>query len=229
MCGRFAFFAPEELLLQLFHLQPMAEPLPQRFNIAPSQHIAVITNERPQELAWHRWGLVPAWARDEKIGYRMFNARSETAAEKPSFRAAFQHRRCLIPASGFFEWQRAGSGRQPVFISLRDRPLFAFAGLWERRAGRDGSVLHTATILTTEANVFMARVHHRMPVILAPEAHDQWLRPADRDSHQSLLGPCAAESMRAWPVSTFVNRASNDTPEAVEPLPEGPAGHASRS
>ena len=218
MCGRFVLVALAEQMNQIFDLQHMPDPLPQRFNIAPSQQIAVITNERPGELAWHKWGLVPAWAKDMKIGNRMINARSGTAAEKPSFRSAFRRRRCLIPASGFFEWQRTGARRQPMYISLRVQPLFAFAGLWEQWVNPGGDTLLSATILTTEANEFVAPVHQRMPVILAPDDHDAWLQPADRDSHQRLLQPCAPDIMQAWPVSTFVNRPGNDSPETIEPL-----------
>ncbi len=221
MCGRFVLVALADVMNQVFDLRNLQDPLPQRFNIAPAQQIAVITNERPQELAWHKWGLVPGWAKDTKIGYKMFNARCETAAEKPSFRAAFRRKRCLIPASGFFEWQRAGAAKQPIYISLHDRPLFAFAGLWEQWYSQEGDELRSATILTTEANAFMASIHHRMPVILAPEEHGAWLQSADREVHQDLLKPCAAELMRAWPVSTYVNRAGNDTPETIEGLDEG--------
>lgn len=148
----------------------------------------------------------------------MINARSETAAGKPSFRAAFRARRCLIPASGFFEWVRRGRHKQPLYISLRDRPLFAFAGLWEVWRSPEGELVKSATILTTVANRFMANIHLRMPVILAPDAHEAWLRPASAETHQGLLRPCAPEIMQAWPVSTVVNRPANDTPETIEPL-----------
>lgn len=221
MCGRFVLVALADVMNQVFDLRNTQDPLPQRFNIAPTQQIGVITNERPDELAWHRWGLVPGWAKDAKIGNRMINARSETAAEKPSFRAAFRRKRCLIPASGFFEWKRAGAARQPVYISLRERPLFAFAGLWEQWHSAEGDEVRSATILTTEANAFMDSIHQRMPVILAPEEHDAWLQPAAREAHQELLRPCAPELMRAWPVSTYVNRAGNDSPETIEALDEG--------
>ncbi len=227
MCGRFVLIALVEELVEMFELHMAEDAMPQRFNVAPSQQIAVITNERPHELAWHRWGLIPAWAKDAKTGYRMINARSETAAGKPSFRAAFRARRCLIPASGFFEWVRRGRHKQPVYISLRDRPLFAFAGLWEVWRSPDGELVESATILTTVANRFMADIHLRMPVILAPEDHEAWLRPAGTETHQGLLRPCAPEIMQAWPVSTVVNRPANDTPETIEPLDDVAAGASS--
>ncbi len=218
MCGRFVLVALADEIADMFDLHTVPEPFAQRFNVAPSQQVAVITNERPGELSWHRWGLIPSWAREAKIGYRMINARSETAAEKPSFRAAFRNRRCLIPASGFFEWQRRGKEKQPVYISLQDRPVFAFAGLWEVWRNPEGETVPSVTVLTTVANRFMADIHLRMPVILQPEEHEIWLNPASRDEHQALLKPCAEEIMQAWPVSTLVNRPANDTPETIEPL-----------
>ena len=218
MCGRFVLVALADEIADMFELHSAPDPFAQRFNVAPSQQVAVITNERPKELAWHRWGLIPFWAKEAKIGYRMINARSETAAEKPSFRAAFRSRRCLVPASGFFEWRRRGKEKRPIYISLRDRPLFAFAGLWEVWRNPEGEFVPSVTILTTVANRFMADIHLRMPVILQPEDHETWLNPADRDEHQALLRPCAPELMQAWPVSTVVNRPANDTPETIEPL-----------
>ncbi len=218
MCGRFVLVALADEIADMFELHSVPVPFAQRFNVAPSQQIAVITNEKSDELAWHRWGLIPFWAKEAKIGYRMINARSETAAEKPSFRAAFRSRRCLIPASGFFEWRRRGKEKQPVYISLRKSPLFAFAGLWEAWRNPEGEAVHSATILTTVANRFMADIHLRMPVILQPDDYDSWLNPASRDEHQELLRPCAAELLQAWPVSTVVNRPANDTPETIEPL-----------
>ena len=218
MCGRFVLVALAEVMAEMFELHTAPDVVAQRFNIAPSQQIAVITNERPHELSWHHWGLIPSWAREKRIGNRMINARSETAAEKPAFRAAFRSRRCLIPASGFFEWRRRGKARQPLYIMLRERPLFAFAGLWEMWRSPQGELVHSATILTTVANRFMADIHLRMPVILAREDHNAWLQPADREAHQRLLRPCAPELMQAWQVSTVVNRPANDTPETIEPL-----------
>ena len=220
MCGRFVLVAQAEVLSLVFDLRNTPDTLSQRFNIAPSQQIAIVTNERPRELAWHKWGLIPGWAKDARIGNRLINARSETAAEKPSFRSAFRRRRCLIPASGFFEWLHTGARKQPVYISLREQPLFAFAGLWEQWIGPGGDTLNSATILTTEANEFVAPIHQRMPVILAPEDYDAWLQPADREAHQRLLQPCAPDIMQAWSVSTFVNRPGNDSPETIEPLEE---------
>ena len=209
--------------------------LPPRYNVAPSQDVAVVRAADPgsrsgagdgRTLAMLRWGLIPAWARDPAIGHRLINARSETAAEKPSFREAYRNRRCLIPADGFYEWQRRGKTRQPWLFGLGDGTSFAFAGLWERwtvPAGTaltgslaergTGDAVETCTILTTAANEIVAPVHGRMPVILPPEAYAPWLAGDDVP-----LAPYPADAMTAHPVSTLVNRPANDDPRCVEPI-----------
>ena len=177
-------------------------------------------------LAMLHWGLIPAWAKYPTIGHKLINARSETAAEKPSFRSAFRHRRCLIPADGFYEWQRRGGGRQPWLFGLRDGAPMIFAGLWERWTVPEGAALtgslaerssgdtvETCTILTTAANETVAEIHGRMPVILAPDAWDAWLA-----GEQVPLSPYPADDMTAHPVSTLVNRAANEDPRCVEPV-----------
>jgi putative SOS response-associated peptidase YedK len=219
MCGRFVLTADTDTIQLAFNLTSVPNMIP-RFNIAPSQPIAVITNEQPQALTFHQWGLIPSWAKDPKIGNKMINARSETAAEKPSFRAAFRRRRCLIPTDGFFEWQKRDGGKVPMFIHRDDWQVFAFAGLWEVWYSPEGDELRTATILTTEPNDLMASIHNRMPVILQPDDYAQWLapneqRPADL---QPLMIPYPAELLAAYRVSTFVNSPANDTPEAIEPM-----------
>ena len=198
-----------------------------RYNVAPSQDVAVVcAAEEGRTLAMLRWGLIPAWAKDPAIGHRLINARSETVAEKPSFRSAFRHRRCLIPADGFYEWRREGKTRQPWLFGLRDGAPFVFAGLWERwtvPAGAaltgslaersPGDAVETCTILTTAANDTVAQVHGRMPVILPPDVWDAWLA-----GEEVPLGPYPADDMTAWPVSTHVNRPANDDPRCVEPI-----------
>ena len=220
MCGRFVLTTDGDVIQTAFNLTTMPDMLTPRFNIAPSQPIAVITNEQSDTLTFHKWGLIPSWSKDPAIGNRMINARSETAAEKPSFRAAFRRRRCLIPADGFFEWHQLADRKQPMFIYLKDQPVFAFAGLWEVWYSPEGDEIRSATILTTEPNDFMATIHNRMPVILPPEDYEAWLVPDEQDPAdlQSLMRPFAADQMAAYPVSTFVNRPSNDTPETIEPL-----------
>ena len=220
MCGRFVLTTDGDVIQMAFNLTTMPDMLSPRFNIAPSQPIAVITNEQPDTLTFHKWGLIPSWSKDLAIGNRMINARSETAAEKPSFRAAFRRRRCLIPTDGFFEWHKLADRKQPMFIHLKDQPVFAFAGLWEVWYSPEGDEIRSATILTTEPNDFMATIHNRMPVILPPEDYESWLAPDEQKPAdlQPLMRPFTADQMAAYPVSTFVNRPSNDTPETIEPL-----------
>ena len=220
MCGRFVLTSDGNTLQLALNLTDVPDIHTARFNIAPSQPIAVVTNEHPGELTFHKWGLVPSWAKDPAMGNKMINARSETAAEKPAFRAAFKRRRCLIPADGFFEWQKRAGGKQPMFIYLKDHPVFAFAGLWEIWYSPDGDELRTATILTTEPNDFMADIHNRMPVILNSEDYETWLAPDDQKAAdlEHLLRPFDANRMEAYPVSTFVNSPGNDSPETIEPL-----------
>ncbi len=164
-----------------------------------------------------RWGLVPSWAKDEKIGARMINARSETAAEKPSFRSAVKARRCLVPASGFYEWVKGPDGKQPHFIHFADARVFAFAGLWERWSKGESGPLDTFTILTTTPNDLIAGLHDRMPVILPPDNYAEWLepRPLASDRFQELVMAHPAEGMEAYPVTTRVNRPANDDAECL--------------
>ena len=164
-----------------------------------------------------RWGLVPSWAKDEKMGARMINARGETVAEKPSFRSAVKSRRCLVPANGFYEWVRTPDGKQPHYIHFSDGRVFAFAGLWERWTKGEGGPLDTCTIITTTPNDLIANLHDRMPVILPPDHFSEWLEPAPLTSAglQDLLVPHTADGMEAYPVSTYVNKPANDDSECI--------------
>lgn len=226
MCGRFALIAPGETLIEQFELGPSqastSSTVAPRYNIAPSQPVLAVrlepvTGER--ELAFLQWGLIPSWSKDSKIGSRMINARSETVAEKPSFRAAFKRRRCLIPADGFYEWQRQGDRKQPVYIRSRDGAPFALAGLWETWHSADGSIIDSCTILTTKPNELMEPIHNRMPVILEPPDYSTWLHPGDNPNVAlHLLRPYPAEKMAAYPVSTLVNNPRNDSPDCIVPL-----------
>ena len=217
MCGRYTLTADAASIQFAFNLDSIPDWQP-RYNIAPSQLAPVITGKNARRLSFLKWGLVPSWAKDAAIGSKMINARAETAAEKPSFRAAFKRRRCLIPADGFFEWQ--GSRKTPMYIHLENRTLFAFAGLWESRANPDGSKLETCTILTAEANELIRPLHHRMAVILAPENYDVWLSPQEVETAalMSLLSPHPAEKMRAYEVSRQVNHPANDSPSVIAPF-----------
>jgi putative SOS response-associated peptidase YedK len=217
MCGRFALATPEELA-EHFGLEKTLDFEP-RYNIAPSQDIAVVRHgpgTRDRELVLLRWGLVPFWAKDKKIGYKMINARAESVADKPAFRAAFKRRRCLIPASGFFEWDHKAKSKQPYFVRLQDSNLLAFAGLWEHWQGGDGETIESCTIVTTDANKSVGRIHDRMPAIIEPAEYAQWLEPmADRQELASLIRPFPDRKMLVYPVGKGVNNPKNDNPECL--------------
>lgn len=225
MCGRFTLHTSANVLAQLFDL-PKTPMLVPRYNIAPTQPVAIVRSGRQPDLrewALVKWGLVPSWAKDPAIGVRMINARAETAAEKPSFRAAYKRRRCLVPADGFYEWQKIGSRKQPHYIHLRDGGPFAIAGLWEHWHGADGSELETCTLLTTEPNDLMAPLHNRMPVIIAPEDYAEWLDNSREDRQflsilQHLLRAYPSDQMATYPVSPYVSNARNEGEECIAPL-----------
>ncbi|MBI1902620.1 MAG: SOS response-associated peptidase [Planctomycetia bacterium] len=221
MCGRFTLRTSPQKVAEHFALAAVPE-LPPRYNIAPSQAVAVVRakadGQRPvRELALMEWGLIPSWAHDPKETGQMINARCETAANWPTFRSAFCKRRCLIPADGFYEWQKTGGKKQPFFIGRKDGEPFGFAGLWEIWGEGENS-RRMCAILTTDANDVLRPIHDRMPVIVAPADYALWLDPAV-DSPEPLahiLAPYPAEEMTAWPVSTLVNKPANDTPQCVE-------------
>ncbi|MDD5409795.1 MAG: SOS response-associated peptidase [Methylobacter sp.] len=222
MCGRFALYSDPFTLARRFEAEALPELRP-HYNIAPTQSIPIVREEEgKRRFALARWGLIPHWAKDIKIGYSTINARAETVADKPAFRNAFRHRRCLIPADTFYEWQAiAGSKvKQPWLIALRDREPMAFAGLWERWRSPEGEELESCSIIVTDANEIIRPIHERMPTILAPEDWDAWLETDAKDagSLQSLLKPYPAEDMTAWPVSTKVNSPRNDSVECMEQL-----------
>lgn len=215
MCGRYRLTAKERYIRDHFGLD---EDLAweSRWNIAPSQPVPIIRQEhqtprRTFQLA--RWGLIPYWAKDASIGFKTINAMSETAVEKPAFRDAMRHRRCLIPGSAFYEWAKVGrEGKQPYSFSMIDDSVFAFAGLWERWQSPAGDLVETCTILTTQPNALVAPIHTRMPVILRPEDYDLWLDPGVVDPNHvaDCLRPFDSRLMKKYPVSTRVNRTEND-------------------
>ena len=207
MCGRYALHANPEVVALMFGLSEIPAYQP-RFNIAPTAEVLII---RKNEAAMVRWGLVPRWARDPSIGAKMNNARAETVAEKPSFREAYRKRRCLIPASGFYEWKAEGGHRQPYYIYPSGSDLFSFAGLWESWNGPSGA-LETCAIITIDANQKMSTVHERMPVIVPPAEYASWLAGAE-----GLLRPCPDGAIAIRRVSRAVNNARNDAPGLVEP------------
>jgi putative SOS response-associated peptidase YedK len=224
MCGRFTLFSDGAELARLFTCGADL-PLSPRYNIAPGQPVPVVrhaeSNGSPdRQLVLVRWGLIPSWSSDASMAYKCINARAETAADKPAFRSAFRHRRCLVPANGFFEWQKQGKAKQPFLFRLRDQQLFAFAGLWEGWSGPHGDGRETFTILTTEANELVRPFHERMPVILPAEHYGDWLDPKAGAPQwlQTVLRPWPASTMEALPVSTWVNDARHEGPVCVQPL-----------
>lgn len=223
MCGRFNLRTNASDLMDVFSLIPAegfavsrVEP---RFNIAPTQPVLAIRQPSgTRQLSPLQWGLIPFWAKEPSIGSRMINARAETVSSKPSFRAAFGSRRCLILANGFYEWQKRDSGnKQPFHIQMIDGRPFAFAGLWEQWISNAGETIESCCIVTTTPNELMSEIHDRMPVILHDEDFDQWMDPAVQDLQvlNGLLGPYPAEEMRAYRVATLVNNPRNETADCL--------------
>ncbi|MBU2643908.1 SOS response-associated peptidase [bacterium] len=221
MCGRFALTMELSELQAAFPWIDFGSGYTPRYNIAPSQDILTFPNTMPGKAGWFRWGLIPPWAKDVKIGYQLINARGETVAEKPSFRNAFRNRRCLIPADGFYEWKKEGATKTPYCIRMTSARPFAFAGLWEQW-GSDSETLFSCTIITTDANTVVNPIHHRMPVILSPSDYEAWLDPEFQDDKTltRLLTPFQAEKMTAFPISKQINNPRNEGPGTVVPAPE---------
>lgn len=225
MCGRYSLIAGADQLALRFDFEAAALDLAPNFNVAPTQSVLTVTAvaaaaaaEGPHhEAALMRWGLIPSWAKDKSIGYRMINARAETVAERPSYRTALQRRRCLVIADGFYEWQREGKARRPMRITLRSGEPFAFAGLWETWRDPDGDLIRSCTIITTTPNDLVSSIHDRMPVILPPDLEPLWLDPDVKDSAilSNILAPYPAEEMQAYEVSSLVNSPKNNTPDVI--------------
>ena len=221
MCGRFTLVTEMPRLQARFHFETVELPYAPSYNVAPGQSVLVVIRDHDHNRAGYlRWGLVPGWAKDPQIGQRMINARVETVAEKPSFREALRKRRCLVLADGFYEWYKAKGGKQPVYVRLRDRQPFAFAGLWETWRDPAGTVLATCTILTTTANALLQPIHPRMPVILRPEAEAVWLDRCLTEPSQLLpiLTPLPAEKLEAYAVAPLVNSPRHNSPACIAPL-----------
>jgi putative SOS response-associated peptidase YedK len=216
MCGRYALYGPIKRTPEHDRWFEELEAFAPRYNIAPTQPCPVTrwVDGRPV-LAALRWGLVPFWAKDTAIGNRLINARAETVAVKPAFRAAYRTRRCLVAASGFYEWKKAGGGKRPYYIAGADGTLLAFAGVWEQWQPAGAEPVLSFTIVTTDANELMKGIHDRMPVILAPADYEAWLTAKDP---AELMRPCPPEMLDVRPVSAAVNNPRNDTPDLVEPL-----------
>jgi putative SOS response-associated peptidase YedK len=231
MCGRFTLRTPMALLVPQFMADAPVQ-MALRYNIAPTQEVVIVrktSEESPRQFAIVRWGLIPSWSKDAKLAGSLINARSETIAEKPSFRTAFKKRRCLVIADGYYEWPKTPAGgkssakKQPYYITMQDERPFAFAGLWETWGGpkdaQPATPIETCTIITTETNELTRDLHDRMPVILRPEDYDLWLDPALQESAPllPLLVPFAADEMKLQAVSTHVNSVRNDDASCVAP------------
>ncbi len=234
MCGRYSITSPPEAIQRVFKV-PERPNLPPRYNVAPTQEVPAVRlgDDGGRHLVMLRWGLIPFWAKDAGIASKLINARAESVASTPAFRAAFRRRRCLIVADGFYEWQkpaRKGARKQPYRITRHDGEPFAFAGLWERwtePATRQD--VETCTVLTTDSNDLLAPIHGRMPVILDVENHDAWLDPsAEPERLQALLRPYPDRQLTAFPISTRVNKVDNDDPGVIAPLDDAGTGRSSR-
>ncbi|WP_216828605.1 SOS response-associated peptidase [Alkalihalobacterium elongatum] len=222
MCGRFTLSADPSLLKERFEIvNDFEDQYAVRYNIAPSQNILTVINDGQDNRAGYlRWGLIPSWAKDPKIGYKLINARAETLAEKPSFKQAYKKRRCLVIADSFYEWKKVKNKKVPVRIKLKQEGVFAMAGLWERWKSTDDNIIYSCTIITTSPNLFMKDIHDRMPVILTKETEKVWLHNKIEDPHtlDDILQPYPPEEMEAYQVSTEVNSPKNDSPTLINPL-----------
>lgn len=222
MCGRFTMTLDPAQLREAFPGLFVPDEYFPRFNIAPSQPVAVIPNTGEYKLFFYKWGLIPSWAKDPSVGYRMINARAETLSEKPTFRTIFKRRRCLILVDGFFEWKSDPSikSKQPYYIHLQSKKVFAFAGLWDIWFHPDGSEIRTCTIITTSPNELITPIHNRMPVILPDEEYHIWLDDKEQDPGKlaPLLKPYPSVEMSAYPVSRTVNSPNVDSLECIKPI-----------
>lgn len=225
MCGRFTIGEIKDLMTRFSIDSPVADMPRPRYNLAPTQDAPIVVRSSPNRLVMMRWGLVPFWAKDLKIGSRMINARAESVAQRPAFRASLKERRCLVPTTGFYEW-KAADGKVPYLARVRDDRLFAMAGLYDRwRDPSSGSEVLSFTIITTVANELMSPIHDRMPVILSREDEESWLTPGPlgEGERERMFRPYPPDRMEAYPVSKRVNDISNDSEELVRPLPQAKA------
>lgn len=219
MCGRFALTMDLPELEEAFPWVEFGSGHKARYNIAPSQNVLTIPNQPGDRSAFFRWGLIPHWSKDAQIGNKMINARSETVMEKPSFKQPFKKRRCLIPASGFYEWKKEPSGKVPYYITREDARPFAFAGLWELWSPEGIDPVYSCAIITTDANETLKPIHHRMPVILDPSEYRGWLglETASEDDLKEMMRSRPTDNITVFPVSKTVNSPKNDRPDCVQP------------
>jgi putative SOS response-associated peptidase YedK len=216
MCGRYSL-APAENIAERFDIQQQQLTLAPRYNIAPSQSVPVVVRNSPNRLVEMQWGLIPSWSKEPRAQFSTINARAETITKSPVFRGPFRSRRCLVPASAFYEWQRTEHGKQPFCIRLKDADLFAFAGLYDIWQDADGNELYSYTVITTAPNELVESIHNRMPVILRRDDEDAWLDKAAESARLlALLKPYPAEAMEAYPVSRAVNNPANEGAELAQ-------------
>lgn len=217
MCGRFQLSVKGRHISERFNVEVFDELYKPNYNCAPSQKLPVITNEDPGKLSFLKWGLIPSWAKDPKIGFNLINTRAESISEKPSFRNAFKNRRCLVPANGFYEWKK-DENKTPYRIFLKSDELFAMAGIWETWKDGEGRPVYTFSIVTTTPNALMKNIHNRMPVILPQELEEAWLKGNDEPTLIEMLKPFDEKQMGAHPVSKRVNSPANNDAEIVLPV-----------
>ncbi len=218
MCGRFSRKATLQAIVDEFEIAEVNGQIEPSYNVAPGQDVAVILKNDTRKLGLLKWGLIPSWSKDPKIGNRMINARAETLAEKPSFKHPVRRKRCLIVADGFYEWKKEGKQKIPMYIFLKDQKPFVFAGLWDTWTSPEGKKVSTCTIITTEPNKFMEKIHNRMPVILPRDHIDIWLNREVQDEHRvlPLLKPYPEKEMDAYEVSRMVNSPKNNSPQVIQ-------------
>jgi putative SOS response-associated peptidase YedK len=219
MCGRFTLHIPPELIAEIFGT-PLPVDYRPRFNVAPSQiHPVVRWGNDGREIAPMRWGLIPSWAQDQRLGFSMINARAETAAMKPAFRGSLHARRCLVLSDGFFEWRHEGKEKEPFYITLKGGGVMPYAGLWDQWRAPEGEILETYTVITCASNELVQKLHDRMPVILERKDYDTWLNPAfPPERAMELLRPYPAGKMTLWKVGKLVNNPRNDSEECIRKL-----------
>ncbi len=220
MCGRFVRAVSIEDIADEFGVDKPSFALSPSYNIAPSQEVVIVMNAGKKSMALCKWGLIPSWAKDPKIGYRMINARSETVAEKPSFRSSFKKHRVIIPASGFYEWKKQGTSKVPFYISLKSGKPLGFAGLLSEWTSPEKKKICTCTIITTSANDLLMNIHDRMPVIIQKKDEDRWLDPSEQDAEKLLpvLKAFPSDKMDLYQVSPMVNSPAHNTPECIKPV-----------
>ncbi|MEE8348617.1 MAG: SOS response-associated peptidase, partial [Acidobacteriota bacterium] len=217
MCGRFSISTPTDILKVRFKVL-RCEDLKPNYNAAPTQNLPVILNRDPAAINLCRWGLIPGWAREEKLGNKMINARAETLLQKPSFRSPFRQRRCLVLADGFYEWKGTSEKKIPYRITMKSGEPFALAGLWDEWRTPDGESLRSFTIITTDPNPLMKPLHRRMPVILSRENEARWLQEIDITEAQKMLEPYPLDDLEAYPISTLVNSPGNNSEKVMRPM-----------